>query len=167
MLLSCMRGSPFWGARFAAPAGARNRWQCQSWVAQEPRAPEFPGNANPEWQTPEIAGSARSGWRDSRKRQKSLALPALSGEGAARHKPLPGELCGFQRNRDNGNDCCCEHENPRCPARLLDGILLLCRLFLIFHRQPPLPDRRALHAVSNSTPRRQFQVHQPSRTRQE
>lgn len=62
---------------------ASNPWRCQSWMAQRPQTPEIPGSANLEW-------------RGGRKRQKSLAVPTLSGTkppDAARRHNHPSLLC--------------------------------------------------------------------------
>ena len=77
MLLSCMRGSPFWDTRLAAPASARKRWQCQNWVARGRFLPENVGSASAGWQKPEIPGSARAQWRGGR------FLPEIPGSAKA------------------------------------------------------------------------------------
>lgn len=63
---------------------ARNRWQCQSWVAKGPVAPLIAGSANPEWREPVRRQKSLAAPELGGRRQISLAVPMPSGEKAAR-----------------------------------------------------------------------------------
>ena len=74
-------------------ANARNLWQCQHWVAKQRRVPEIPGSAN-------------TGWQKGHGRQKTLAVPELSGE---YQKTLAVPTLGGEAAANARNPWQCQH----------------------------------------------------------
>lgn len=83
---------PILGGARALPA--RKTWQCQSRVARAPSTPRNIGSARAEWLLPEKPGSASVQWRMGAPRQKSLAVPMLSGATSRKLALLAAPIIG-------------------------------------------------------------------------